>query len=999
MHALNWISTKIGVEIIDTPAEEFAAVNHNNNNLSASSVSFHEQNGNPFEQDGDQDGTSSFHSFSKTISPSSRYVESEVPDKFSTSPSPFLVHSAVQTPSPSPRKGPYVTSTKDGLASSSQHYQNFFQGGGGDGGSGSENAGVPLYGFSSSGVNAPFGYRENNMMMMGRGGGGVEQVGMTGVGMAPLPSSSQQESTFAHQAIGQLVNIDSAALQAKAAMAKEKMVEISHVAQERVIECVSKASSWMEGLQGVVKKKVYNDWWKDATGGAYEFSRFTNDGPGVNNEVDANGLPVSKNWYVYNEHLGRWDVTPDAPVEVQSEFYQQLQAAEEAKQRREFGDGIGRNVSLPPPPPPPPPSSGWFPNDCQPGGSEGAAVEAGGGRGAGFRRAFTSRGPQYAVSSYFSPGESAAPFPLSSATVTPSSESFMVNQPSSNKLNIISGPFPSSQNSRAPLSILPVATSSFLTPPPASTAIGEGNRIAPAPPFSFPVGIHTDPGSDVSPMDLSPPQTSSLHLINSTQVTVGDGGQDENASVRGEVPSTALSPTSAHSYGLTVPPPPPVINVDPAAAAAASVRCHPNPLQALSRKGMVGASRASRPQGPSPGSIPVGVPPINTSSFTTTTSPSLNPSPAFSSAASGALGVSSSVNNPHPAMPSPSPSSSPSSNIFSLPPPHSMTPLPLPAPASGAAVVTTSIPAASEMSSGTTADLQLNFQMISNAGMKGSAASHDGEKSYSGVHLSHDSSPQLMTMNSINSCGSMMEKIGGKEDDNLLPHGSALEMVKEGRTSTSKESHSDREQKDMNSSENIMEKQTTFAHLRPNDLRFSASSHGSSGNAVSALHSLSVSGATTMSPLSNKMAATPLNGNRMALGETVPTEPSDSRVTCTTASLAVSSTSWSMLPPPMPSSSAAATDAREVTQRHDNSTMSSGSSVSCRSPLHAASQPLQQGGAANASTTAAGGSHPSVHSATPLSTSRNDTSGQKITKPIPPPPPPPTFTPFIAEKE
>ncbi|KAH8619088.1 hypothetical protein ERJ75_000192500 [Trypanosoma vivax] len=68
-----------------------------------------------------------------------------------------------------------------------------------------------------------------------------------------------------------------------------------------------------------------------------------------NVELDENGLPVSKNWYYFDEKLGRWNVSPEAPDSIKAEFQQRLQ--EEENER------TGKNVVLPPPPPPPPPVS------------------------------------------------------------------------------------------------------------------------------------------------------------------------------------------------------------------------------------------------------------------------------------------------------------------------------------------------------------------------------------------------------------------------------------------------------------------------------------------------------------------------------------------------------------------------------------------------------------------------------------------------------------------
>jgi hypothetical protein len=96
-------------------------------------------------------------------------------------------------------------------------------------------------------------------------------------------------------------------------------------------------------------------------------------------EVDEQGLPIARNWYYYDQALGRWNVAPDAPEPIQREFAERLRH-EEAAQRNS-----GAQVLAPPPPPPPPPSG--------PGSPFGPPT------GSGYARSPVT--PQYAMPSYF----------------------------------------------------------------------------------------------------------------------------------------------------------------------------------------------------------------------------------------------------------------------------------------------------------------------------------------------------------------------------------------------------------------------------------------------------------------------------------------------------------------------------------------------------------------------------------------------------------------------
>jgi hypothetical protein len=64
-------------------------------------------------------------------------------------------------------------------------------------------------------------------------------------------------------------------------------------------------------------------------------------------ELDEQGLPKSRNWYYYDEALGRWNVSPDAPKKVKDEHAERLRQEEEERNK------LGR---FPDPPPPPPPA-------------------------------------------------------------------------------------------------------------------------------------------------------------------------------------------------------------------------------------------------------------------------------------------------------------------------------------------------------------------------------------------------------------------------------------------------------------------------------------------------------------------------------------------------------------------------------------------------------------------------------------------------------------------
>ncbi len=69
---------------------------------------------------------------------------------------------------------------------------------------------------------------------------------------------------------------------------------------------------------------------------------------GADAEVDANGLPTSRDWYYYDEQKKRWEPTPHAPDYIKAEHAEKVKAAEE--------EALGIK-KFPDPPPPPPPAS------------------------------------------------------------------------------------------------------------------------------------------------------------------------------------------------------------------------------------------------------------------------------------------------------------------------------------------------------------------------------------------------------------------------------------------------------------------------------------------------------------------------------------------------------------------------------------------------------------------------------------------------------------------
>lgn len=85
--------------------------------------------------------------------------------------------------------------------------------------------------------------------------------------------------------------------------------------------------------------------------GSGENKRYAADGT----EVDEQGLPVGRDWYYYDETLGRFNVRPDAPAEVREEHARQVAAYEAEK------NGASQAVAPPPPPPPPPVAAGAAP--------------------------------------------------------------------------------------------------------------------------------------------------------------------------------------------------------------------------------------------------------------------------------------------------------------------------------------------------------------------------------------------------------------------------------------------------------------------------------------------------------------------------------------------------------------------------------------------------------------------------------------------------------------
>ena len=86
-------------------------------------------------------------------------------------------------------------------------------------------------------------------------------------------------------------------------------------------------------------------------GGQSDGKKYSSDGT----EVDDQGLPVGRDWYYYDEQLGRFSVRPEAPAHIREEHARQV-AAMEAERA-----GIKTEVAPPPPPPPPPPSDSASP--------------------------------------------------------------------------------------------------------------------------------------------------------------------------------------------------------------------------------------------------------------------------------------------------------------------------------------------------------------------------------------------------------------------------------------------------------------------------------------------------------------------------------------------------------------------------------------------------------------------------------------------------------------
>lgn len=79
------------------------------------------------------------------------------------------------------------------------------------------------------------------------------------------------------------------------------------------------------------------------TGGGI-FGTEADNAAGENTELDENGLPLTKNWFFFDQELNRWAVTPDAPESIRREFEQKLQEEEATR--------LGYNTVAPPPPPP-----------------------------------------------------------------------------------------------------------------------------------------------------------------------------------------------------------------------------------------------------------------------------------------------------------------------------------------------------------------------------------------------------------------------------------------------------------------------------------------------------------------------------------------------------------------------------------------------------------------------------------------------------------------------
>eukprot|EP00744_Colponema_vietnamica_P006927 GILI01010009.1.p1 GENE.GILI01010009.1~~GILI01010009.1.p1 ORF type:complete len:330 (+),score=99.28 GILI01010009.1:113-991(+) len=75
-------------------------------------------------------------------------------------------------------------------------------------------------------------------------------------------------------------------------------------------------------------------------------------------DADENGLPGTRNWYIFSPEQKRWVVSDDAPDDIKAEYYAKLEEAENERL------GIKKYVPPPPPPPtgggalPPPPQGG-----------------------------------------------------------------------------------------------------------------------------------------------------------------------------------------------------------------------------------------------------------------------------------------------------------------------------------------------------------------------------------------------------------------------------------------------------------------------------------------------------------------------------------------------------------------------------------------------------------------------------------------------------------------
>lgn len=84
-----------------------------------------------------------------------------------------------------------------------------------------------------------------------------------------------------------------------------------------------------------------------AAGSSATASSAANNNDDIDNaELDEQGLPKSRNWYYYDESLGRWNVAPDAPQKIKDEYAARLKMEEEEKLR-------ANRIPEPPPPPPP----------------------------------------------------------------------------------------------------------------------------------------------------------------------------------------------------------------------------------------------------------------------------------------------------------------------------------------------------------------------------------------------------------------------------------------------------------------------------------------------------------------------------------------------------------------------------------------------------------------------------------------------------------------------